>query len=209
MPYKDQIRFCTSRDGTRIAYATCGQGPPLVWVASWMHHLKLDWDSPIWAPWLTLLTRRHTLVRYDWRGCGLSDHDTIEFSFERYIEDLEAVVQASRINNFALVGHEGAGVVCMANAIRHMKCVSHLVLFGCPTRGRFARSTTTVQVEEAEIRMRAIEFGWTDENPAFAQFLTAAHMPTGSAQQHRAFNDLIRSTTSPANAVRSSERSFT
>ncbi|HZM27538.1 MAG TPA: hypothetical protein VFB89_09285, partial [Gemmatimonadales bacterium] len=65
-----QIRFCKSRDGTRIAYAAGGAGPPLVWAASWFHHLELDWTSPIWRPWISLLTRRHTLVRYDWRGCG-------------------------------------------------------------------------------------------------------------------------------------------
>ena len=83
----DQIRFCTSRDGTRIAYATCGTGPPLVWVGHWIRHLKFDWDSPVWRPWLSFLTRRHRVVRYDWRGCGLSDRERIEFSLEKHIED--------------------------------------------------------------------------------------------------------------------------
>jgi pimeloyl-ACP methyl ester carboxylesterase/DNA-binding CsgD family transcriptional regulator len=206
---KEQIRFCTSRDGTRIAYATCGKGPPVVWVASWMHHTELDWQSLIWAPRLALLTRRRALVRYDWRGCGLSDREGIEFSFERYIEDLEAVVEAAHLKSFALLGHEAAGAVCIAYAVRHPERVSHLVLCGCPTRGRFARSTTSVQVEEAETRMRAIEFGWNDENPAFGQFLTACHIPDASALEHRAFNDLIRSTTSPANAVQILRSFFT
>lgn len=198
---KEQIRFCTSRDGTRIAYATCGAGPPLVWAASWMHHTELDWQSPIWAPRLALLTRRHALVRYDWRGCGLSDRDGVEFSFERYVEDLEAVIEAAHIKKFALLGHEAAGAACITYAVRNPERVSHLVLCGCPTRGRFARSTTSAQVEEAETRMRAIEFGWSDENPAFGQFLTACHIPDASALEHRAFNDLIRSTTSPANVI--------
>jgi pimeloyl-ACP methyl ester carboxylesterase/DNA-binding CsgD family transcriptional regulator len=198
----EQIRFCTSRDGTRIAYATCGKGPPLVWVTSWMHHLKLDWESPVWGPWLDLLTRRHSLVRYDWRGCGLSDRDGVEFSFERHIEDLEAVVAAAGLRSFALVGQEGHGTVCMAYAVRHPEQVTHLVLCGCPTRGRFARSTTAAQIEEAETRMRMVALGWHDENPAFGQFLTALHIPDASAEQHRALNDLIRATTSPANAVK-------
>src|SRR4051795_583841 len=60
-----QIRFCTSRDGTRIAYATCGVGPPLIWVAHFIHHLKFDWDSPVWRPWISLLAKRHTLIRFD------------------------------------------------------------------------------------------------------------------------------------------------
>src|SRR5262245_60323668 len=78
----EQIRFCTSRDGTRIAYGTCGAGPPLVFVAHWIHHLKMDWDSPVWRPWLTTLSKRHTLIRYDFRGCGLSDRKGCDFSFE-------------------------------------------------------------------------------------------------------------------------------
>ena len=90
-----QIRFCTSRDGTRIAYAISGSGPPLVWLGHWVRHLDLDWESPIWRPWLSLLTRRHTLIRYDFRGCGLSDQQSVEFSLEKHIEDLEAVVQAA------------------------------------------------------------------------------------------------------------------
>src|SRR5271163_3100706 len=68
---RQKIRFCASADGTRIAYATSGSGPPLVWVQLWTHHLEYDWDSPVWTPWLSLLARDHTLVRYDWRGCGL------------------------------------------------------------------------------------------------------------------------------------------
>ncbi len=102
-----QIRFCTSRDGTRIAYATCGAGPPLVWAAVWAHHLKLDWDCPVWRPWLDMLARRHTLVRYDWRGCGLSDREHVEFSFERFIEDLEAVIEAAGLDAVCLVRNGG------------------------------------------------------------------------------------------------------
>jgi pimeloyl-ACP methyl ester carboxylesterase/DNA-binding CsgD family transcriptional regulator len=200
-PPAQQIRFCTSQDGTRIAYATCGEGPPLVWATSWMHHLKLDWESPVWQPWLSLLSRRHTLVRYDWRGCGLSDQDGIEFSFEKHLEDLEAVVGALSLKNFVLMGHEGCGTMCIAYAVRHPDLVSHLVLCGCPTCGRLVRSTTSKQVEEAETRIRVIELGWAEENPAFGQFLTALHMPDASTEQHRSLNDLIRSTTTPGNAV--------
>src|SRR5438128_2160355 len=89
-----QIRFCASRDGTRIAYAACGAGPPLVRAQQIVNHLKLDWDSPVWRPWLSVLMRRHTLIRYDARGCGLSDRSGVEFSLQRYVEDLEAVIEA-------------------------------------------------------------------------------------------------------------------
>src|SRR5581483_481833 len=106
----DQIRFCSSRDGTRIAYAMRGSGPPLLWAPHWVHHLKFASESPIWSPWLDLLSRHHALVRYDCRGCGLSDRDNLDFSFERHIEDLEAVVAA--------VGWNGLCFLAMAAAVQ-------------------------------------------------------------------------------------------
>jgi pimeloyl-ACP methyl ester carboxylesterase/DNA-binding CsgD family transcriptional regulator len=197
----EQIRFCTSRDGTRIAYATCGAGPPLVWRGQWVHHLKFDWDSPVWGPWLSLLTRRHTVIRYDWRGCGLSDRDGVEFSLDKHVEDLEAVVEATGHKRFVLFGHGGGGMTSIAYTVRHPEHVSHLVLYGCPTRGRLRRASSPEEVEEAEIRVRAIELGWPNETPVFGQFFMALHMPDGSAEQHRSFNELLRLTAPPANAM--------
>src|SRR5438093_7350827 len=73
MSMEQRIRFCISPDGTRIAYATAGTGPPLVKVPNWMSHLEFDWHSPVWRHWWTELSRHYTLVRFDLRGCGLSD----------------------------------------------------------------------------------------------------------------------------------------
>src|SRR4051794_4134108 len=94
---EQQIHFCKSHDGARIAYAVSGSGPPLVWVQHWVHHLELDCHSSIWHPWLALLARHHTLIRFDWRGCGLSDRDGVALTFEDYVADLEAVVAATSI----------------------------------------------------------------------------------------------------------------
>src|SRR5258708_3276246 len=104
-----QIRFCTSRDGVRIAYAGCGAGPPLVKTANWITHLEFDWESPVWRPWLSALTRHHTLIRYDSRGTGLCDWQAVEFSFEKLLEDPEAVVDARGVLRFALFWLAGAG----------------------------------------------------------------------------------------------------
>ena len=98
----EQIRFCTSRDGVRIAYAVCGDGPPLVWSPHWVRHLKFDWVRPVWRPWMKLLTRRHTVIRYDWRGCGLSDREGVEFDLQRHFEDFEAVIDAVGFERFVL-----------------------------------------------------------------------------------------------------------
>jgi pimeloyl-ACP methyl ester carboxylesterase/DNA-binding CsgD family transcriptional regulator len=196
-----QIRFCASRDGTRIAYATSGAGPPLVWAAFWVHHLKLDWDSPVWRPWLSMLTRRHTLVRYDLRGCGLSDREAVEFSFEKLVEDFEAVIEATGFDQFVLFGMAAGSAIGMTYAVRRPEQVSHLVLYGSQTHGRLTRGASPEQVEEAETRLKVIQLGWPNDTPAFGQFFTSLHMPDASAEQFRSFNDLVRRTTSPADAV--------
>jgi pimeloyl-ACP methyl ester carboxylesterase/DNA-binding CsgD family transcriptional regulator len=202
-PVPQQIRFCTSRDGTRIAYATCGGGPPLVWVQHWVHHLELDWHSSIWRPWLTLLTRRHTLIRFDWRGCGLSDRDDIEFSFENYVADLEAVVTAAGNDRFALFGMAGSGCgMAMSYATRHPERVTRMVLQAAHIRGRLAGiAVPAARVLEAQARLKVIELGWLNETPAYGQFFTALHMPDATTVQMKAYNDLLRQVTSPLNAT--------
>jgi pimeloyl-ACP methyl ester carboxylesterase/DNA-binding CsgD family transcriptional regulator len=199
---RPQIRICRSRDGTRIAYATYGKGPPLVWIGHWVGHLDLDWDSPVWRPWLTLLTRRHTLVTYDWRGCGLSDHDDIEFSWVRYQEDLDAVVRAAGLGRFDLVSTSASSsAVAMTFAAGHPRQVNRLILCSSATRGIMARAETAEQVSEAETRLRAVELGWQKERPAYGQFFTAMHIPDATPEQFRAYNDLLRLTTNPRNAL--------
>jgi pimeloyl-ACP methyl ester carboxylesterase/DNA-binding CsgD family transcriptional regulator len=197
-----RIRFCRSRDGTPIAYAICGDGHPLVWVQHWIHHLQLDWDSLIWRPWLAWLTRRHTVIRYDWRGCGLSDRGPGKFSIESYSADLEAVVEATGVERFALFGMAGAGSgIAMRFAVHHPERVACLVLQECHMRGRIAGGATTEQREEAQARLKVIELGWPNDTPAYGRFFTALHIPDANAAQMREYNNLLRQTTSPNNAV--------
>jgi pimeloyl-ACP methyl ester carboxylesterase/DNA-binding CsgD family transcriptional regulator len=196
-----QIRFCTSRDGTRIAYATCGAGPPLIWVAHWVHHLKIDWDSPIWRHWLSMLTRRHTVVRFDLRGCGLSDREAVEFSFEKLIEDVEAVIEAAALERFAFVGMAIGAAIGMTYVVRHPERVSHLVLYGGYVRNRLGRRPTPEQIEEVNAELKVIEGGWPKARPAYGQFFASLHIPDATVEQTRAYNDLLRLTTSPSNAV--------
>jgi pimeloyl-ACP methyl ester carboxylesterase/DNA-binding CsgD family transcriptional regulator len=197
-----QIRFCTSRDGTRIAYEICGSGPPLLWIQHWVHHLEFDWASPIWQPWLAFLTRRHTLVRYDWRGCGLSDRHQIKFSFEEYVADLKAVVEAAELERFALFSMAGAGSgAAMTYAVHHPERVRCLVLQECQTKGRIAGSPTPQQMQEAQARLKVIELGWPNDTPAYGQFFAALHIPDASTAQMGSYNDLLRRMTSPMNAV--------
>ena len=202
MPHpSQQIRFCRSRDGTRIAYAAAGAGLPMVKAANWVTHLDHDWQSPAWRPWLTMLTHRHRLIRYDPRGVGLSDRDNIVFSFEKYVEDLEAVVDAAGHEQFVLFGFAGGGAIAVAYAARHPERVSQLVLYGSFVRGRFARSTTPEQLEEEQTLLRLMEMGWGKDEPSFRQLFVSQFLPDGTAEQFRSFNDMMRLSVSPKNAA--------
>src|SRR6185437_4306557 len=200
---EQQIRFCRSDDGTRIAYAVSGSGPPLVWVQHWVHHLERDCASPIWEPWIALLSRHRTLIRFDWRGCGLSDRDGVAFTFDNLAADLEAVVRAAALDRFALYGMSGAGAgVAMRFAVRHPERVTLLVLQEAHTHGRLAGNPPPERVIEAQARLKVIELGWSNETPAYGQFFTALHVPDASAATARAYDDLLRQVTSPQNGVR-------
>jgi pimeloyl-ACP methyl ester carboxylesterase/DNA-binding CsgD family transcriptional regulator len=200
MPHPtEQIRFCASRDGTRLAYTTCGHGPAVLWMGTPARHLEFDWGNPVWAPWLEFLTKRRTVVRFDHRGCGLSDREKIEYSLEKLVEDIEAVVAATGHERFGILGHGGSGMASIAFAIRYPERVTHLALLGCPARGRLARAETEAQVEDSELRQKIIEVGWTDETPAFGQFFTALHMPAGLPGEQKAYGEMLRLTTTRAN----------
>jgi pimeloyl-ACP methyl ester carboxylesterase/DNA-binding CsgD family transcriptional regulator len=195
------IRFCTSRDGTRIAYAVCGKGPMLFWGQHWVHQLDRDWDDPIWRPWLELLTRHHSVIRFDWRGCGLSDRENVEFSFQRYVEDFEAVVEAAQLDRFVLFGMSNGAHVGAAFAARHPKRVSRLILLSCQAEGRLTDQPTQKQVDEVEARVKLIALAWEQEHAAYKQFSASLHIPDASDTQRLAHTDLLRQTTSPANVV--------
>jgi pimeloyl-ACP methyl ester carboxylesterase/DNA-binding CsgD family transcriptional regulator len=199
---RQKIRFCMSRDGVRLGFATSGSGPTVIAAAHWISHLRLDWDNPVRRSWLSMLSRRHTLIRYDARGTGLSDRDCADFSLQRQIEDLEAVVEAAKCARFALLGLWTGGAAAINYAVRHPERVTHLVLHACATRGRLARDPVPEQIEEAEAQLKLIELGWGNENSAFRQLHTSQLMPEATAEQARGFNDLMRQTTTPANAAK-------
>src|SRR5215203_1861357 len=135
MPTRQTIRFCTSPDGTRIASASIGSGPPLVRAAHWLSHVEYDLQSPVWRPWLNELSREHCYVRYDQRGCGLSDREVADLSLDAWVSDLESVVDALGLKRFPLFGMSQGGAVAICYAARQPERVSHLVFAGAYARG--------------------------------------------------------------------------
>ncbi|MCI0555941.1 MAG: alpha/beta fold hydrolase, partial [Anaerolineae bacterium] len=155
-----RVSFTTSFDATRIAYAIAGNGPPLVKVANYMGHVEYDWDSPVWAHWLGELTRSHTLIYYDERGSGLSDWNAEDVSFEAWVRDLEAVVDAIGFQRFPLFAMSQAGAVAVAYAARHPDKVTRLIVHGAYARGWLKRDLTEEQIEEERLMISLMRVGW-------------------------------------------------
>jgi pimeloyl-ACP methyl ester carboxylesterase len=166
-----------------------------------MTHLEFDLESPIWRHLYRELSRDHSLIRYDARGNGLSDRDVEDVSFETFVSDLEAVVDASRLERFALLGISQGCAVSIAYCVRHPERVSKLVLYGGYGRGRRKRGSQT-EIDQAEALSTLLLEGWGRENPAFRQIFTSLFIPDGTPEQVQWFNDLQRKTTSAQNAVR-------
>src|SRR5437764_14427950 len=113
-PFKQEIRFARSRDGTRLAYAVHGDGIPIVQAAHWLTHIGEDWKTPVWRPWYDALGARYRLYRYDARGCGLSDRESTDSSLDVLVTDLEAIVEAAKLDRFALFGTSQGGALSIA-----------------------------------------------------------------------------------------------
>jgi pimeloyl-ACP methyl ester carboxylesterase/DNA-binding winged helix-turn-helix (wHTH) protein len=199
---EQQIRFCRTPDGGRLAYATVGTGPPLVRAAHWITHLDYEWRSPVWQHWMEGLSRHHTLVRYDERGCGLSDHDPAEVSLESFVHDLEAVVDDLGLERFPLMGVSQGGPVAVEYTRRHPERVSRLILVGAFIKGRRARSLTPDDLREFEMQRELIRLGWGRDEHSFRLYFSSVFMPDADPQLWTGFAELMRRTTSAENALR-------
>jgi pimeloyl-ACP methyl ester carboxylesterase/DNA-binding winged helix-turn-helix (wHTH) protein len=198
---RQEIRFCTSSDGTRIAYSAVGTGPPLAKAANWLSHIEYEWDSPVWKHWIREISERHLLVRWDERGCGLSDWNAEDLSLDAWVRDQEAVVDALGLERFALLGVSQGGAVAAAYAARHPERVSHLVLCGAYTRGWRHRADPR-EIEARTALLSLTRLGWGQNNPAFRQLFTTRFIPDAGGAELEWFNDLQRVSTSPENAAR-------
>jgi len=197
---QQEIRFCTSRDGTRIAYAVHGSGPLLVHAAHWLTHLEYDWESPVWRHWRRDLGERFTVVRYDERGSGLSDRKVREQSPDRWLEDLEAVVEHAGLERITLLGVSGGGPLALRYAARHPEGVNGLILYGTYLRGVVARDREGGG-KELDLYVSLIREGWGGANPAFRRFFTSLFIPDAKDEQVRWFDDLQRRSTDGDNAI--------
>src|SRR6266850_4164178 len=197
-----RIRYLCTEDAVQLAWAEAGKGPVLVKAANWLTHLDYEWESPVWRHWIRFFSDHFRFVRYDERGCGMTDWNVGDLSFERWAQDLEAVVAAADVQEpFALLGISQGAAPCLAYAVKYPERVSQLVIYGGYARGTFRRGDP-----DKERLYRALidltRLGWGKDNPAFRQVFTSRFIPGATDEQVGWFNDLCRKTTSPEIAAR-------
>ena len=197
-----RIRYLRTRDGVQLAWAEAGTGPTLIKAANWLTHLEYEWESPVWRHWIHFFSDNFRFIRHDERGCGMTDWNVGDLSWERWVEDLEAVVNAANPPEpFALLGISQGAAACLAYAVKHPERVSRILLYGAYARGTYERGDP-----EKDRLYRALidmtRFGWGKDNPVYRQVFTSRFVPGATEEQIGWFNELCRKTTSPEIAAR-------
>lgn len=200
LPRQD-VSFVHSADRTRIAVASMGRGPIILRAAHWLSHVSRDVESPIWQPWLARLTEANQLLRYDLRGCGLSDRTVSTINFDAWLDDLETVARPIDAP-FVLIGMSQGAALSVAYAAKHPGKVSKLVIIGGYGRGLLARGGDEAARMEAETLANLMRLGWGIEGSAFAQVFTRLFVPGGTQEQICWWQDLERQSATPDVAVR-------
>jgi pimeloyl-ACP methyl ester carboxylesterase/DNA-binding winged helix-turn-helix (wHTH) protein len=195
-----QVTFCRTRDGVNLAIATSGNGLPVVKTGTWLTHVERDWQSPLWSPLFSRLSSQFQLVRYDPRGCGLSDWEAPQICFDKFVSDLEEVVDTLKLKRFALFGVSQGAAISIAYAARHPERVSRLALSsGFPLGWRRRGNIDEKTAREAILTL--MRHGWGQDNPAFRQVFNLRMWPEAMPDQALLLDDLQRISTSPENAI--------
>jgi class 3 adenylate cyclase/pimeloyl-ACP methyl ester carboxylesterase len=199
---RQRVNFCMTSDGVSLAYSMIGNGPVLVKGSTWLSHLEYDFQSAIWQPWIRLLSAENTLVRYDARGIGLSDCEVEKLSFDGFVHDLETVIEAAGLQEFALMGISQSCPVVLAYAAHHPERVTKLVLYSGYSRGRLRRGKGKAMEEEVNAITTLMRLGWGRSNPEFQRLFSAQMVPSGNEEHIEWWNELQRRSTTPENAAR-------
>lgn len=171
-----EIRYCRTVDGMRIAYAITGSGDPVVRSLGWFTNLEVEWSSEVGRAFWERMGRNHQLIRYDGRGIGLSE-ETTEFSAETRLRDLEAVVNASGVDRFALTATSEGCRTAIRYVTQNPERVSHLVLYGAavPPPG------DVEHLKQGRAYLSLISTGWA--RPSHRRLFTDLFLGQSSSQE--------------------------
>ena len=199
---QQHIQYCTTSDGVRLAYTIIGKGTPIVRTPHWFSHIEHDLQSPVFGHFLAAAASQHSLLRYDARGIGLSQRDNLGISFDRWVSDLEAVVDAARLDRFILFGLSQGGAQAIAYAARHPERLTHLIIHGGYTRGLLRRENPEKGKETLELACALVRNGWGSDDEAYRQFFTSQFIPDADRKLQQSLNEMQRVAATPEMAER-------
>jgi pimeloyl-ACP methyl ester carboxylesterase len=128
------VRYCNTPAG-RIAYSVVGTGPALLCETGWVSHLRGQLELFAFGSFIEGLAERFTVIRYDKPGCGLSERESIDLSFDAQVATALAVADSVRADRFRLFGASQGGQIAAAVAARFPHRVEALVLYGMCASG--------------------------------------------------------------------------
>ncbi len=202
MTLQQRVRYLKASDGTRLAWAEAGSGPLVLKAANWLSHLEYERESPVWKHWLQFFSSRSRFVRYDERGCGMSDWQVGTLSMDQWTDDLESVIAAARPTEpVTLLGMSQGAAVCVNYAVRHPGQVGRMILYGGYAHGVFRRKPAPSEsTHRAMIELARAACG--QDNPTFRQVFTSRFIPGGSHEQLQWYNELCLRSTSGESAAK-------
>lgn len=195
------IRYLTTPDNVRLAWAKCGQGPSLVRGAHWITHLEYDWESPVWSHWMDFLSSHFSMIRYDERGNGMSQRDPQDVTEPNWLPDLEAVIDAAKPPEpLILMGVSQGSVSSISFAAKYPERVSHLIIYGGYSRGHAHRGDPEA-MREFQAIVELTELGWGRPDPIYRRLFTKRFLPEGTEEQMGWFDKHCSTTTNPKMAA--------
>lgn len=195
MRLRQRVRYVNASDGTRLAWAEAGAGPVVVKAANWLTHLEYEWESQVWKHWIRFFSEHFRFVRYDERGCGMSDWRVGPLTLDQWAADLHAVIEAARPDGpVTLLGVSQGAATCVHYAVRHPERVAGLILYGGYARGAMKRGTPETQAAHRAM-IDLARAAWDRDNATFRQVFTSRFIPGGTREQVDWFNDLCLKTT--------------
>lgn len=200
-PSVPRVRYIRTSDGVQIAWSATGRGPVLVRVGGWLTHMEYDVKSPVWHHWVDSFSEHFTFVRYDERGCGMTDWTATETSLDRSVADLEEVVAAVGSDApLCLLGIAHGAAIAVAYASKHPNRVSTLILYGGFAQG-WARRNDPDGLRQYNAIIEVVGSGWASKNAAFRRLFASRFLPEATESQVAWFNDFCIKATSAAGAV--------
>ena len=194
---QQSVRYLRTSDGVQLAWASMGSGPPLVKAANWLTHLQYDLESPLWQHWTRFFSQHFRFLRYDERGCGMTQWQVPDVSMTHWARDLQAVIEAGAPQGpLILLGMSQGAATCIAYAVRYPERVSHLILYGGYARG-WAHRDDPEGWRKYQAIIELVRFGWGSDNATFRQIFTSRFIPGATPEQLGWWNDLCRRTTTP------------